>query len=373
MNTSIHKLFHQVLINTLSTPQVNYLGELFDKTFNLHKAAGLNPTIPIPRQNAADVLMKAFPDENDIVRLFALMLAREGTHFYNRELAIWGRDEFIRLLERNKWIFDSDLNRFFVDPFYEHELNFLHDVRVIDLRERTRMAELVRKFESISKKMSIKDIDWRITLRLYDLDPKTGELIRKVINLLLIRQNLQSFTHEVFFCLKELVINASKANYKILFQKYMAKKKGVDPDADYDAYLEAFKSEIEEFGNKNLLKLAKAHDRFITIVFQSSVDAIEMWVVNNQEVSAIEKRQILKIVAPEKVEDDSYVNEADTYAEGAGLGLTLILNILARYCQEPEPLKVIFYPNYIKIGFTIARAELTRKLEEKKEIEGKVE
>jgi len=365
MDITINKLFQKVLINSLSTPQVNYLGELYDTTFNLHKAAEINPTLPIPRQTAAAILLNAFPKEDDTVRLFSILLARDGTHFYNRDLAIWGRDEFIRLLKRKKWIFDSDLNRFFIDPFYERALNFFKDVKVIDLRERIRMAELVKKFTSISKKMSVQDLDWRITLRLYDLDPKNAELIRKIINLLLTRQNLQALAGEMFFCLKELAINASKANYKILFQKNIAPRLGVNAETDYVSFLESFKTEIEEHGNKNLIKLAKKYDRYITIVFQSSGEAIEMWVVNNQNISLIEKKQIMRIVSPQTVEEDSFASDSEDLTEGAGLGLSIILNVLKKYSHDREPLKVIFYPDFIKIGFKLERDDLTEKMKEK--------
>lgn len=366
MQTKISKLFHEVLINSLSTPQVNFLGELYDPTYNLHKAAGLSQSIPIPRQNAAEVLMRSFPDDADIVRLFSILLQYEGKHFCNRDLILWGRDDFIRLLEINKWIYDNDLKRFFIDPFYEHAINFLKDVKVIDLTERFRVSELIRKFETVSRKMSIKDIDWRITLRLYDLDPKSAELTRKIIDLLLARQNLQNLTADLFFCLKELTINASKANYKVLFKRHIARKEGTDPDLNYAEFLEKFRQEIEDHGNKNLLKMAKVHDRYITIAFQSSHDAIEMWVVNNQNISAVEKKKMLKVLSPEVTDNDSFADDSVDLSEGAGLGLPIILNMLRKYSRDPEPLKVVFYPEFIKVGFEVKRADLARAIEEKK-------
>ena len=364
MNISISKLFHQILVNSLNTQQVNYLGELYERTFNLHKVAGFSPSIPIPRQTAADILVSHFQNDDDIVRLFSILLSRDGQYFHNRELHLWGRDEFIRLLERNKWIFDSDLNLFFVDPFYEHEINFLKDVRVIDLREKIQVAELTKKFAAISRTMQVQDLDWRITLRLYDLEPKSAELVRKIIDLLLARQNLQSFAGEVFFCLKELAINASKANYKLLFRKQLLKTGRIDSGTDYNTFLEMFRQEIEDNGNSQLFKLAKQEDKCIVIVFQSSGDSLELWVVNSQNISMIEKQKILKIVAPERLSRDAFIND-DDYTEGAGLGLTIILNVLKKISAEAEPLKVIFYPDYIKIGFKLDRAELLAQLKEK--------
>jgi len=362
MNTTISKLFHEVLVNSLSTPQVNVLGELYDPKFNLHKAAGLSPSIPIPRQNAAEILMNSFPNDSDLVNLFSLLLLYEGKNFGNRNLLLWGRDDFIRLLGINKWIYDNDLKRFFIDPFYEHAINFLKNVKVIDLRERFRVTELIHKFESISKKMNIKDLDWRITLRLYDLDPKSAELTRKIINLLLTRQNLQNFANDFYFCLKELTINASKANYKVLFKKHIEKKEGIGAIQNYPEFLEKFRQEIEDYGNSNLLKMAKKQDRFITIAFQSSHDAIEMWVVNNQSISTVEKKKIFKSIYPKTKDEDSFADDSEDLTEGAGLGLPLILNMLKKYSNDPEPLKVVFYPDFIKVGFEVKRDDLIKAL-----------
>ena len=43
----------------------------------------------------------------------------------------------------------------------------------------------------------------------------------------------------------------------------------------------------------------------------------------------------------------------DDFAEGAGCGLNLVLSILKQYCTDPEPIKVVFYPQFIKVGFRI--------------------
>ena len=350
-------------MNSLSTQQVAHLGEIFDHSFNLYKESGFRESMPIPRQTAAETLLYYCRDEEDIVRVFTLMLAQEGKHFYGREMTIWGKEEFISALKLFKWIYDPALKQFFLDPFYEHEINFLRKVRIIDLLGEINMTETIKQFAEISKKMSIKDLEWRIAMRLYDLERQTGELIRKIIDMLLSRQNLQMYTGELFFCLKELAINASKANYKILFEKHFTSKEGITSEKNYAKFLELFKNEIEENGNSNLFELAKKEDRHYTITFQSTFESIEIWVTNDQNISLIEKEQILKKLSPERLSQDSYLgNDDDVNTEGAGLGLSMVLNVLKTYSDEVHPLKVIFYPDYVKIGFELKRAELLAKM-----------
>lgn len=369
MNKRIRKLFNEILVNSLNTQQVNYLGERYLSKFSLYQESGFSQSTPIPRQTAADTLMRCFKDDEDIVRLFSILLQYEGKRFYNRDLAIWGRDDFIRLLIQNKWIFDRELKQFFLDPFYEREINFLNKIKMIDLRGDINVKDIIRNITEICSGMGIKDLEWRITMRIYDLERDSAELVRKIIELLLTRQNLQAFAGELFFCFKELGINASKANYKILFQKYMAPKLNVSPEKDYNEFLEKFKEEIEENGNSNFFELAKKDNRFYTITFQSTVDVIEIWVTNTQNITIIEKEQILKKVAPERLNNDNFFNEEDENSEGAGLGLNLILTILKKYSSDENPLKVVFYPEFIKMGFELNRGELLEELKKQEAAE----
>lgn len=359
MRRQIRKLFKNIIINSLSTQQVNYLGSLYDSSFDLYRESGFSQTTPIPRQTAADILLYRFGEEDDMVHLFAILLRHDGERFYNRDLVLWGKEEFGMLLKLNKWIYDSELMMFFRDPFYEHEINFLNAIQIVDIRSDIDLAPIIKKITSISKKMSLQDLEWRITIRLYDLEPKTGELIRGIIEMLLSRQNLHEFAGELFFCFKELAINASKANYKILFQKYAAPMLGINPDENYKEFLEKFKAEIEENGNSNMIEWARRDDRYYTITFQSAMDSIEIWVTNTQNITLIEKEQILKKLFPKDVDTNSFVlDDDDDNTEGAGLGLTMIVTVLKKYSSDPNPLKVVFYPDFIKIGFELKRTEM---------------
>ncbi|HOO73337.1 MAG TPA: hypothetical protein PK926_16375 [Spirochaetota bacterium] len=365
MNIEIRRFFRKIINNSLTSQQVNFLGEQIDPAFNLNRAAGYRPNLPVPRQTAANALLQYFSEDDEIVRLFSIMIQHEGERFYNRELSIWGREDFISLLKKYKWIYDDVLMMFFLDPFYEHDINFLKKIRVIDLRTENNVDEITSKIADVCKKMSIADLEWRVVMRLYDLERNTGELIRKIISMLLSRQNLQALTPELFVCIKELVINASKANYKILFEKYITAPEGLTSESNYHEFLSRFRDEIDENGNRNLFELAKKSDRFISMTFQSTLDSIEMWVTNNQNISSVEKQQILKRLGMNRPQADSFFDIDDDLTEGAGMGINLVLKILTSYSIDPHPLKVVFYPDTVKIGFSLNRAEIQEKIQEK--------
>lgn len=356
--TEIKKRFKQVLINSLNTGQINLLGEQVDSKFNVYKVSGYGETMPLPQQTAAAALLTYFETEEDIIKLFTVMLANEGKMFKNLELRIWGIEPFLSLLAKNKWIYDPELNFFFMDPFYEHEINMLKNLRILDLRDNPDMNSIISYIQDATGKLGIKDLDWRITMRLYDLDPKTGELIRKIIEMLLVRQKMTGYTFELFTTLKELAINASKANYKILFEKHITKRQGITAENDYEHFLRLFKAEIEKNGNRNLLSFAKKDDRYYNIIFQSSAESFEIWVVNNETITAIEKVRLLAKLGFIK---PNFQDVNEEHAEGAGMGLSLVLSILRKHSKDPQPLKVIFYPGFIKIGFSLKRNELEKK------------
>ncbi|MFC1670709.1 hypothetical protein ACFL20_09970 [Spirochaetota bacterium] len=356
-------MFLKVLANSLNTSQVNYLGEQLHSSFNVYKLSGFGLKMPLPQRIAAETLLNNYNSEEEMVELFTHLLLNEDKWFYNTTLHIWGKEDFIALLKKYKWIYNYELMRFFQDPFYEHEINFLNKIRVLDLRDEYPIGKIVKEIEKHSKKLSNQDLEWRITMRLYDLDPEINNLVRKIISMLLARQNLQAFTIELFTCLKELAINASKANYKILFEKFVTRKQGVKTEENYEHFLRLFKEEIMEHGNQRLIKLARDEDKFINITFQSTEDAVEIWVTNNQNISIIEKREILKRINDGGLgigDDDD-----DKYAEGAGMGINLILLILQKYSRDKHPLKVIFYPEFVKIGFSLKREELEEGKKEK--------
>jgi hypothetical protein len=357
MLTRIRKTFKEILINSLNTQQINYLGTLSDNSFDLYSGSGFAAATQIQEQSAADILLDYFKTDDDCLRLFAIMLRHDGEHFYNNNLAISGRDDFISLLKQDRWIYDRDLKVFLYDHFYEREINFFKNIQTIDLRDNIEIDKLIDTITTESKAMSSQDIEWSITMKLYDLETQIEGPIKKIIDLLLSQQNLQLLKREIFFCLKELALNASKANYKLLFGKYFAPQLGVHSDENYCQFLELFKDEIAKNGNKKFLELAKGDDQYYTITFQSTVDSIKIWVTNTQNVSLIEKARILKKIYPENFDEDYFTCD-DINKEGAGLGLNLIINILKQYTNDPNPLKGVFYDDFIRMGFVLKYSEI---------------
>jgi hypothetical protein len=352
--------FTEILSLSLNSNQIHYLGQKIDSNFDLYSESGFGRTIPIPRQIAAQTIINYFKQEKDIVQLYAEMLQLKDTCFHGSTINIIDNYNLIKLIEKNKWVYNNDQMNFYPDPFYEREINFLKSVRLIDLRTNFSTVKIIREIKAASEKLKLKDLEWRITVRLYEIDREKEKLIREVVELLLARQNLGNLASEIYICLKELIINSSKANYKILFEKYVTRPMGITSDKNYIKFLKLFKEEIETNGQERLSGFAQKDDMFFNVFFQSTNNSIAIWVSNYSVISKIEKMRILKKFKESDSNNGMELTE-DDYSEGAGMGISLVLKILKQYSGDKDPLKVIFYPEFIKIGFELLRSELLEK------------
>ena len=112
MNVKIYNLFLKVLTNSLNTSQVNYLGERLNRKFNVYKLSGFGPKMPLPQRIASETLLNYYNTEEEVVELFTHLLLNEDNWFYNTTLHIWGKEDFIALLKKHKWIYNYELMRF---------------------------------------------------------------------------------------------------------------------------------------------------------------------------------------------------------------------------------------------------------------------
>lgn len=353
--------FTEVLSLSLNTNQIHYLAQKVDSKFDLYRESGFGRMIPIPRKIAAQTVVNYFKQEKDIIQLYAEMLQLEDTGFHGSTINIIDKYDLIKLIEKNKWVYNDDQMNFYPDPFYEHEINFLKTVRLIDLRTNFSTEKIIQEIKAASKKLKIKDLEWRITVRLYEIDRAKEKLIREVVELLLARQNLENLASEIYVCLKELIINSSKANYKILFEKYVTRPMGITADRNYVEFLKLFKEEIETNGKDRLSGFAQKDDMFFNVFFQSTNNSIAIWVSNYSVISKIEKMRLLKKFHESAANSGMDLSD-DDYSEGAGMGIRLVLKVLKQYSSEKDPLKIIFYPDFIKIGFELKRSDLLEKI-----------
>lgn len=355
----IRKAFLKIVTLSLTPRQIEHIGQEVDGNFNMYRESGFLESLPIPRQTAAETLLNYFKREEDIINLFEVMLKHENTKLRENQLKIQKKEYFIGILKKHKWIYDEYLMQIYRDPFYENEITFLKSLRMIDLRKNIPHKQIISQIKKISKELGGKNLNWKITIRLIEMNSENINLIKEAIELLLGTQNLTFLASDIFFCLRELANNASKANYKVIFQKYIAPSRNVDPHKNHKKFIHTFKNEISSNGTKKLLQLAKSEDIFFNIFLQSTIDSISIWISNYYSISEIEKQRIYSKLKNKSANILGLFGN-DEYAEGAGMGVNIVKQILNQYILDDEPIKLFFYPDFFKIGFTLKRSDLKR-------------
>ena len=205
--TEIKRNFQRLMSNSMTPRQIEHIAQQVDSRFDLYKECGLLKSVPIPRQTAAEAVVNYFKREDDIVNLFTSMLEHENKKLRENILVIQNKQGFINILKKHKWLYDEYLTRFYRDPFFENEIHLLKSLRLIDLRKNVPHKKIISEIDKVSKDLGTKNLNWKVTIRLFELDNSNDKLINKIIALLLGSQNLERYSNDIFFCLNELASN----------------------------------------------------------------------------------------------------------------------------------------------------------------------
>jgi hypothetical protein len=176
-------------------------------------------------------------------------------------------------------------------------------------------------YVSVIKKKPIK-------IRAYTISNSEEQRIRKALIIILKKHKAMNMMAPVYTCLKELLINAIKANYKNIYFEGYQPQNDSDKVIQYDTALKLFKLELTRKNAKYLGKLAKKFRIGVDILLHADDDTLTMKVVNPVAMTEIEKQNVLsKIEASRKYDDLTayfFDDKNNALNEGAGLGIFII-------------------------------------------------
>ncbi|MBE7440273.1 MAG: hypothetical protein HS115_17615 [Spirochaetales bacterium] len=350
-------IIKDALTLSLNSDQANQLAREMDGKFSLSRLTGFGERIAIPNHAAAEAIMKYFPTEEEQIEFLQWMIHYDGKFLYDRSFHFHNIKDTIHQLALHKWIYDADTRHFFRDSFHLEKLNFLDAIQAMDIRDSARAREYLALLKERKEEAVTRDVEWSVTMRLYSMNQDSGSLIHEVVDMLLRCVQRQAQLSDVFVAVKELVINASKANYKQVFERQTESAYGITARNNYPAFLEMFRKEIEDNGQENLARLAEGEDRFFDIIFKNSRFSVSFWTQNYAKIAPPEKKQLMKMLDYKLAEDVTLVDEEDPLKEGGGMGIKLVRRVLAGLTTDPQPLKLVFYPESTKIGFFLPRVD----------------
>jgi hypothetical protein len=192
-----------------------------------------------------------------------------------------------------------------------------------------------------------------LALKTHKISKTVEENIQRAIELILGKLTRPTLIPTVYTIIKELAINACKANQKRIFFE----ERGWDifNSEHYAKGLQEYKQSFSESMSEEYGTKAKKKGYYCLINFHYNQDGMTVEVINNTPITKEEEKSLREKLEKGMGYDDIaqfYMDNADN-AEGAGLGLALILIMLKGEGIDPNFFRII-----IGKETTIARLEI---------------
>lgn len=200
----------------------------------------------------------------------------------------------------------------------------------------------------------------RVVFTAYTLSTVVERQLDFVIAALLNKYGRADLQTTIYSCLKEIVINATKANAKHVF--FEANSLDLDNPEEYRKGMAMIKEQLSEKWIDQYGNMAREKDLCVSIEFNHTADGLRIWVFNDTELIPADEQRIREKLAKGMNYEDllSFYTQMGDQVEGEGLGLVMNLLLLKGENINPALFRVGFAD-----GKTMARIEipLTDKFE----------
>ncbi len=191
------------------------------------------------------------------------------------------------------------------------------------------------------------------------LDHDIEEQIFKILSIFLDKFYNPSAINVVFYCTKELISNAEKANIKrLIFQE---KELDINNNSDYIQGIKNFIKELK-FRKQYISKLRNA-DKYVQIMFERKGNVLNISVINNSKINSEEVKRInsrVKNAGSINNLVEAYTNFSDN-TEGAGLGILTIELAIKKLGLDHSGLSINNFDDLTVARFSVPYKPQSRK------------
>ena len=168
-----------------------------------------------------------------------------------------------------------------------------------------------------------------LSFKTFTLPHETEEYLEEVLEAFLQELGFAELKDQLAYCLRELAVNAKKANTKRAY--FQEKRLDLNDPADYTKGMSRFKDDTLE-NIQHYLQKQKEMGLYIKVVFHTRGQTFSMGVRNNVEITKIEQIRIFDRIARSRAfssMEEAFATVLDN-TEGAGLGIVILMLMLKK-------------------------------------------
>ena len=204
---------------------------------------------------------------------------------------------------------------------------------------------------------SLKEIisnEKKFSIKFYIIDDEVETKLENAIDMIFDSYGKKDIAGIVYTCIKELIINGTKANLKrVLFE---LNDININREEDYAKGMYNFKNTLTENNAIKYLKNLKEKELYILVKFEYNKEGVKIEVINNSHITTIEDKRLRdKLKQAMEYEDIAqfYMDKSDEQ-EGAGMGIALLVILIKGLNIDPNLLRI----GNTNDGNTLARIEI---------------
>jgi putative nucleotidyltransferase with HDIG domain len=191
-----------------------------------------------------------------------------------------------------------------------------------------------------------------LTIKTFSLPHETEIYLEEILGIYLKELGQEKLKEPLAYCLRELAVNAKKANTKRVYFK--EKNLDILNEDDYKLGMSHFKSETLD-NIEHFLKLQKEQGFYIKVVFHTRGPQLNLLVCNNATITKKEQIRVYDRIARSRA--FSSLEEALSTvlddSEGAGLGIVILVLMLKKLGLDEEAFDID-----VENGETVARVSI---------------
>jgi len=180
-----------------------------------------------------------------------------------------------------------------------------------------------------------------LSIKLYSIPHETEIYIERLLEAFLREMGHDNLKDRISYCLREIALNAQKANIKRVY--FLERDLDINNKKDYGEGMKHFKDDTSN-NIDYYLKQLKQHSYYVKIVFHTKENNFYISVRNNVEITKTEQIRVFDRIARARAFNS--VEEAPSTLvddiEGAGLGIIIIVLMLKRIGLDEDAFDLDF-------------------------------